>query len=146
MCCNAKHSSVAGGWRTCTGNFCDASGFEFYNTSRYDFDRLLADAPNVAANLRNYIAGFSQNMREVLERFDFDNTISKLDEAGLLFQVLERFGNVDLHPDRIDNATMGTIFEELIRRVQRSIEREPRRALYAPRRDTPHGRPDAGGR
>ena len=104
---------------------CDASGFEFYNTSRYDFDRLLADAPNVAANLRNYIAGFSQNMREVLERFDFDNTISKLDEAGLLFQVLERFGNVDLHPDTIDNATMGTVFEELIRRFNEALNENP---------------------
>ena len=104
---------------------CDASGFEFYNTSRYDFDRLLADAPNVAPNLRNYIAGFSQNMREVLERFDFDNTISKLDESGLLFQVLERFGNVDLHPDTIDNATMGTIFEELIRRFNEALNENP---------------------
>ena len=104
---------------------CDASGFEFYNTSRYDFDRLLADAPNVAANLRNYIAGFSQNMREVLERFDFDNTISKLDESGLLFQVLERFGNVDLHPDIIDNATMGTVFEELIRRFNEALNENP---------------------
>ena len=102
-----------------------ASGFKFYNTSRYDFERLLADAPNVAANLRNYIAGFSQNMREVLERFDFDNTISKLDEAGLLFQVLERFGNVDLHPDIIDNATMGTIFEELIRRFNEALNENP---------------------
>ena len=104
---------------------CDASGFEFYNTSRYDFERLIADAPNVAANLRNYIAGFSPNMREVLERFDFDNTISKLDEAGLLFQVLERFGNVDLHPDRIDNAAMGTIFEELIRRFNEALNENP---------------------
>ena len=104
---------------------CDASGFEFYNTSRYDFDRLLADAPNIAANLRNYIAGFSQNMREVLERFDFDNTISKLDESGLLFQVLERFGNVDLHPDTIDNATMGTVFEELIRRFNEALNENP---------------------
>ena len=104
---------------------CIASGFAFYNTSRYDFALLLADAPNVAANLRNYIAGFSQNMREVLERFDFDNTISKLDEAGLLFQVLERFGNVDLHPDRIDNATMGTIFEELIRRFNEALNENP---------------------
>ena len=59
-----------------------ASGFAFYNTSRYDFEKLLADAPHVAQNLRNYIAGFSPNMREVLEMFDFDNTISKLDEAG----------------------------------------------------------------
>ena len=107
------------------GQLCLSSGFAFYNTSRYDFERLLADAPNVAANLRNYIAGFSQNMREVLERFDFDNTISKLDEAGLLFQVLERFGNVDLHPDRIDNATMGTIFEELIRRFNEALNENP---------------------
>ena len=84
------------------------SGFAFYNTSRYDFDKLLADAPHVAANLRNYIAGFSPNMREVLEKFDFDNTISKLNEAGLLFKVLERFKNVDLHPDKIDNPTKKT--------------------------------------
>jgi type I restriction enzyme M protein len=76
-----------------------ASGFAFYNTSRYDFEKLLGDAPHLAANLRNYIAGLSANMREVLEKFDFDNTISKLDEADLLFQVLERFKSVDLHRD-----------------------------------------------
>ncbi len=104
---------------------CRASGFAFYNTSRYDFERLLADAPNAAANLRNYIAGFSHNMREVLERFDFDNTISKLDEAGLLFLALQRFGAVDLHPDTIDNAAMGTIFEELIRRFNEALNENP---------------------
>src|SRR3989454_1208114 len=102
-----------------------ASGFAFYNTSRYDFEKLLADAPHMAANLRNYIAGFSTNMREVLEKFDFDNTISKLDEAGLLFQVLERFKNVDLHPDKIDNPTMGTIFEELIRKFNEALNENP---------------------
>jgi type I restriction enzyme M protein len=102
-----------------------ASGFAFYNTSRYDFDKLLGDAPHLAANLRNYIAGFSPNMREVLEKFDFDNTISKLDESGLLFQVLERFKNVDLHPDKIDNATMGTIFEELIRKFNEALNENP---------------------
>ncbi len=103
----------------------EVSGFAFYNTSRYDFDKLLGDAPHLAANLRNYIAGFSPNMREVLEKFDFDNTISKLDEAGLLFQVLERFKNVDLHPDRIDNPTMGTIFEELIRKFNEALNENP---------------------
>jgi len=102
-----------------------ASGFAFYNTSRYDFDKLLGDAPHLAANLRNYIAGFSPNMREVIERFDFDNTISKLDEAGLLFQVLERFRSVDLHPDRVDNATMGTIFEELLRKFNEALNENP---------------------
>jgi len=101
------------------------AGFAFYNTSRYDFAKLLADAPHLAANLRNYIAGFSPNMREVLEKFDFDNTISKLDEAGLLFQVLERFKNVELHPDTIDNPTMGTIFEELIRKFNEALNENP---------------------
>src|SRR5205814_8102025 len=102
-----------------------ASGFAFYNTSRYDFEKLLTDAPHLAANLRNYIKGFSPNMGEVLEKFDFDNTISKLDEAGLLFQVLERFKNVDLHPNAIDNPTMGTIFEELIRKFNEALNENP---------------------
>lgn len=102
-----------------------AAGFAFYNTSRYDFDKLLGDAPHLATNLRNYIAGFSPNMREVLEKFDFDNTISKLDEAGLLFHVVERFRNVDLHPDKIDNPTMGTIFEELLRKFNEALNENP---------------------
>jgi len=101
------------------------AGYAFYNTSRYDFEKLLADAPHLAANLRNYIAGFSPNMREVLERFDFDNTISKLDEAGLLFQVLERFKKVNLHPDDVDNPTMGTIFEELLRKFNEALNENP---------------------
>src|SRR5438270_2647834 len=102
-----------------------ASGFALYNTSRYDFEKLLADAPNLAANLRNYIAGFSENMRDVLEKFDFDNTIRRLAEAGLLFQVLERFKNVDLHPDRVPNPMMGTIFEELIRKFNEALNENP---------------------
>lgn len=103
----------------------NASKFAFYNTSRYDFEKLLEDSPHLASNLRNYIAGFSPNMREVLEKFDFDNTITKLDEAGLLFQVMERFKNVDLHPDLIDNPTMGTIFEELIRKFNEALNENP---------------------
>src|SRR3989344_8632207 len=102
-----------------------ASRFAFYNTSRYDFEKLLADAPNLASNLRNYINGFSPNMREVLEKFDFDNTISKLDEAGLLFQVVERFKNGDLHPNRVSNPMMGTIFEELIRKFNEALDENP---------------------
>lgn len=103
----------------------ETSGVAFYNTSRYDFEKLLADPPHLAENLRNYIAGFSPNMREVLERFDFDNTISKLDEAGLLFKVMERFKDVDLHPDKVDNHTMGMIFEELIRRFNEALNENP---------------------
>ena len=101
------------------------SGFAFYNTSKYDFERLLADAPNLAANLRNWINGFSSNMREVIEKFDFDNTITKLDDSGLLFQVMERFNTVDLHPDRVTNYEMGTLFEELIRKFNEALDENP---------------------
>ena len=66
-------------------------------------------------------------MREVLDKFDFDNTIAKLDEAGFLFQVVQRFGDpkVNLHPDVIDNFTMGTIFEELIRKFNEALNENP---------------------
>ncbi|MEQ9398186.1 MAG: class I SAM-dependent DNA methyltransferase [Longimicrobiales bacterium] len=103
----------------------DASGFAFYNTSRFTFQRLVDDHHDLAGNLRTYIRGFSPNMREVIERFDFDNTITKLDEAGLLFQVMERFGQVDLHPDRVTNPMMGTIFEELIRKFNEALNENP---------------------
>jgi hypothetical protein len=106
------------------GQLRKTAGFAFYNTSKYDFEKLLADAPQLAANLRNYIAGLSPNMREVIEKFDFDNTVSKLDEAGL-FKVVERFKNVDLHPDKVDNPTMGTIFEELIRKFNEALDENP---------------------
>ncbi len=102
-----------------------ASGFAFYNTSRYDFERLVADPPNLAANLRNYIAGFSPNMREVIEKFDFDNTITRLAEADLLYLVVERFKNVDLSPASIDNHAMGTVFEELIRKFNEALNENP---------------------
>jgi type I restriction enzyme M protein len=102
-----------------------ASGYAFYNTSRYDFERLVADPPNLAANLRNYIAGFSPNMREVIEKFDFDNTINKLAEADLLYLVVERFKNVDLSPTILDNHAMGTVFEELIRKFNEALNENP---------------------
>jgi type I restriction enzyme M protein len=102
-----------------------ASGFAFYNTSPFTFERLLGDAKNLAANLRAYINGFSDNMREVVEKFDFDNTISKLDDAGLLFLVLERFKNIDLHPDKVSNLEMGYVFEELIRKFNEAMDENP---------------------
>ena len=102
-----------------------ASGFAFYTRPATTSTGFWPTHREVAANLRNYIAGFSENMREVVERFDFDNTISKLDEAGLLFQVLERFRKVDLHPNVVDNPAMGTIFEELIRRFNEALDENP---------------------
>jgi type I restriction enzyme M protein len=102
-----------------------ASGFAFYNTSNYDFDSLLGDSRQLARNLRNYINGFSPNMREVLEKFDLYNTIAKLDEARLLFKVMEQFRKIDLHPDRVSNLEMGYIFEELIRRFNEALNENP---------------------
>ncbi|CAM2007413.1 type I restriction-modification system subunit M [Acanthopleuribacter pedis] len=102
-----------------------ASGFAFYNVSNYDFESLLADGDNLEANLSSYIQGFSRNMREVIVRFDFLNTISKLEEAGLLFKVMERFNQIDLHPDVLDNHAMGSVFEELIRKFNEATNENP---------------------
>jgi len=102
-----------------------ASRFAFYNTSRYNFETLLDDPPHLASNLRAYINAFSDNMREVLEKFDFDNTISKLAESGLIYLVMERFKNIDLHPDKASNLEMGYIFEELIRRFNEALDENP---------------------
>jgi type I restriction enzyme M protein len=102
-----------------------ASGYAFYNSSQFTFDRLLDDPPHLGSNLRLYINSFSPNMREVIEKFDFENTISKLEEAGLLFLVMERFKNVDLHPDQVSNLQMGYIFEELIRRFNEALNENP---------------------
>jgi type I restriction enzyme M protein len=102
------------------------SGYAFYNTSNYTFKRLLSEDPSqLSSNLRTYIAGFSENMREVIEKFDFRNTISKLEQAGLLYQVMDRFKNVDLHPDTVSNEQMGLIFEELIRKFNEALDENP---------------------
>jgi type I restriction enzyme M protein len=93
-----------------------AAGQSFYNVSPLNFDRLLEDAPNIAENLRTYIRGFSTGAVEVLDRYGFDNHITRLDNAGLLFHVISRFADVDLHPDSVPNEAMGYIFEELLRK------------------------------
>ncbi|MEN6458198.1 MAG: class I SAM-dependent DNA methyltransferase [Thermoguttaceae bacterium] len=102
-----------------------ASGFSFYNTSPYTFESLCGDAKHLAANLKKYINSFSDNMREVVERFDFQNTIAKLDDSGLLFLVVERFKNIDLHPDKVSNLEMGYVFEELLRKFNEAMDENP---------------------
>jgi type I restriction enzyme M protein len=92
------------------------SGVGFYNTSKLDFAKLKGDADNIARNLNHYIKGFSEGAREVIDRFKFADQIAKLDEANLLYQVVKKFAEVDLHPDTVPNELMGRTFEELIRR------------------------------
>jgi type I restriction enzyme M protein len=102
------------------------SGYAFYNTSKYaNFEALLRDYKNLPRAVRRYIQGFSPNVREILEKFDLDNTITKLANADLLFRVVERFKNSDLHPDRVSNLRMGTIFEDLIRRFNEALDENP---------------------
>ena len=87
----------------------------FYNTSPFNFPRLLDDPDQIAANLNAYIAAYSSNVRDVMERFDFGSQIARLDERQRLFRVIQRFANLDLSPQRVDNMQMGYVFEELIR-------------------------------
>ncbi|MGY4858263.1 type I restriction-modification system subunit M [Cryobacterium sp. AP23] len=96
------------------------AGHDFYNTSLYAFKKLTGDPANVRANLLNYIDGFSANVRDIFDRYDFAAQIAKLDENGLLYLVVQKFAGVDLHPDRVSNTEMGLIFEELIRRFAES--------------------------
>ena len=92
-----------------------ASGLPFYNTSKLDFDRLLDDPNLLAQNLNSYIGGFSENVREVIERFGFADHIARMDEKNLLYEVVKAFAGVDLSVERVDNMQMGYVFEELIR-------------------------------
>jgi type I restriction enzyme M protein len=93
-----------------------AAGQSFSNKSALTFRKLLDDPGQVAGNLGNYINGFSSVARETFEKFDFEGQIARLEEAGILFQVIQKFANIDLHPDAVGNQEMGYIFEELIRR------------------------------
>lgn len=92
------------------------AGQTFYNTSKLDMPLLIGDQDNIAANLYAYIQGFSADVRDIFERFDFAAQIDRLAKAKLLYQVAEKFARVDLHPDKVSNMQMGQIFEELIRR------------------------------
>jgi type I restriction enzyme M protein len=92
------------------------AGREFYNTSPLDFATLTADPANVEANLRAFIGGFSPGAFDVIERFRFDAQITRLAEADLLYQVVARFADIDLHTDQVGNTEMGYVYEELIRR------------------------------
>lgn len=92
------------------------SGQTFYNVSPLDLKKLLGDQDHLRENLYRYLDGFSEAVRDIFERFDFHTQIDKLARSGLLYQVTEKFAQVDLHPDHVDNHQMGLVFEELIRK------------------------------
>ncbi|MEO5787748.1 class I SAM-dependent DNA methyltransferase [Gelidibacter sp.] len=108
------------------------AGYNFHNASLFDFDKLIADPNNIASNLRNYINGFSEEAREIIEQFEFDNQITKLEESNLLFLVLKRFQEIDLHPEHVSSMEMGYMFEELIRKFA-EISNETAGEHFTPR-------------
>ena len=93
-----------------------AAGTNFYNQHKLDFRRLLDDPNNIAHNLTSYIHAFSPNARDILEHFRFEKEIAHLDKNDLLYLVVQKFCEIDLHPDVVSGMQMGYIFEELIRK------------------------------
>lgn len=96
----------------------------FYNTSRFTFEKLKGDPDHIAANLTQYIKSFSNHAREIIEHFGFEEHIAKLEKADRLYQVVAKFCEIDLHPDKVSNIEMGYIFEELIRRFNEASNEE----------------------
>lgn len=92
------------------------AGQSFFNVSPLDMKKLMGDQDHISQNLYSYINGFSPAVRDVFERFEFHTQIERLAKSGLLYQVTERFTQVDLHPDQVSNHQMGLVFEELIRK------------------------------
>ncbi len=109
-----------------------ASGNTFFNRSPLDLVKLIGDQDNIATNLLSYVQGFSPEVRDIFEQFEFAAQIDRLAKNGLLYQVTERFAGIDLHPDRVDNNQMGQVFEELIRRFA-EISNETAGEHFTPR-------------
>ena len=109
-----------------------ASGQSFYNSSPLDLKKLLGDADHIAQNLFSYVQAFSPAVRDVFERFEFHTQVERLAKAGLLYQVAEKFAQIDLHPEAVSNMQMGLVFEELIRKFA-EISNETAGEHFTPR-------------
>ncbi len=103
-----------------------ASGYQFYNTSKFTFEKLLGDADNIEENFRDYLNGFSDNVQDVLAKFDFETIIRRMVESNTLYLVIKEFGSEKgyLGPDKISAVDCGYIFEDLVRRFSESFGEE----------------------
>lgn len=111
-----------------------ADGLDFYNTSKFTFEKLLDDPDNIEANFRDYLNGFSENVQDIIEKFKFDGHITTMANKGILYIVIKEFTTpkANLHPDVISNLEMGYIFEEIIRRFSEA-HNEDAGQHYTPR-------------
>lgn len=108
------------------------SKVEFYNISAYDFKLLLSDPKNIAKNFRLYITGFSKNIQDIFEKFNFNVQLERLEGGDMLFLVIQELNKIDLHPSKVDNYQMGHIFEELLRKFS-EMSNETAGEHYTPR-------------
>ena len=104
----------------------NASGYSFYNTSKYDFQKLLNDSENIETNFREYLNSFSENVQDILSNFDFDREISKLANSDMLYLIIEEFNKPSsyLGAEKITAVDMGYIFEDLVRRFSESYDEQ----------------------
>ena len=111
-----------------------ASGFGFYNTCKYNFDTLLEDSENIKENLFDYLNAFSENVRDIIDKFRFYGHISRMADKGILYMVIKEFTSEkgNLHPEEVSNLAMGYIFEEIIRRFSEA-HNEDAGQHYTPR-------------
>ena len=104
----------------------------FYNVSPYDFKKLTEDHTHIIKNFRNHLNGYSENIRDIFEKFNFDAQLERLAGGNMLYLIIQEFNRVDLHPDSVDNHQMGLIFEELLRKFS-EMSNETAGEHYTPR-------------
>lgn len=90
--------------------------YSFYNLSKHDLKTIAGDPDTLESNVRSYVNSFSENVRDIFEKYKFEDTVANLAAHDLLFQVMQHFSRVNLHPEKVSNEQMGNIFEELIRK------------------------------
>lgn len=119
-----KASGIEGQVRD--GILCTTSKYAFYNTSKFDFAKLIADPDNVTENFEDYLQGFSDNVKDIIANFKFENEVKTMSDGGVLFVVLQEFNSqkAEMSPDKITSADMGYIFEELIRKFSESYDEQ----------------------
>lgn len=102
----------------------DKIKLSYFNTSKYDLSRLKSDPQNIMVNFSNYINGYSDNVHDILENFDLTKHVAKLDKHNRLYKLIDKFTEVDLHPDKVSNHEMGSVYEELLRKFSEQHNEE----------------------
>lgn len=131
-CLLPTHQAVLDTWEkvqkfaVVDGSLTKASGYQFYNTSKFTFESLLADPENIEANFKDYLNGFSANVQDVLSKFDFDNIIKRMVESNTLYLVIKEYNSPKgyLGPDKISAVDCGYILEDLVKRFSESFGEE----------------------